>query len=109
MRAEVISDAEGRFLGVRNMWTFDEAYSAFQSLNSNSKHDGKPDPDKLAELARTNLESLVDFGCLTATKANGAKVEFASPTDPELISSEGRLTLSFVLPTKVPMKQPKVQ
>jgi ABC-type uncharacterized transport system substrate-binding protein len=56
----------------------------------------------------TNLESLVDFGYFTSAKANGTKVDFASPVDPELISAEGRLTLNFVLPTKAPMKLPKL-
>ena len=107
-RAEVISDADGKFTGIRHLWTFDEAYSAFQTLNLDSKRDGKPDPDKLAELARTNLESLVEFGYFTAVKANGVKVEFALPVEPELTLDEGRLTLRFVLPAKTQVKQPKV-
>jgi ABC-type uncharacterized transport system substrate-binding protein len=107
-RTEVISDADGKLTGIRHLWTFDEAYTAFQTLNLDSKRDGKPDPDKLAELARTNLESLVEFGYFTAAKANGAKVEFAPPVEPALTLDEGRLTLRFILPTKTVVKQPKV-
>src|SRR5690349_12717399 len=102
MRMDILSDAAGAFTGIQHRWTFDQAYSAFKTLNLDSKHDGKPDPDKLAAMARTDLESLVEFNFFTAVKANGAKVAFAPPMNPELTFADGRLTLTFILPTKAP-------
>src|SRR4051794_11536504 len=80
-RSEVVFDAEGKLTGFRHTWTFDPAYSAFAVTGLDSHGDGKPDPDKLAELAKTNVESLEEWGYFTAAKVNGTSVEFARPAE----------------------------
>jgi ABC-type uncharacterized transport system substrate-binding protein len=103
-RSEIVFGADGRLSGFRHTWLFDPAYSAFAVMGLDNDHDGKPDPDKLAELAKTNVESLDEFGYFTAVKVNGAKVAFGSPQEYDLGFSDGRLTLHFLLPLTRPAK-----
>ena len=63
-QSEVVFDAEGKFIGFRHTWTFDPAYSAFAVAGLDTHKDGKPDPDKLAELAKTNVASSEEWGLL---------------------------------------------
>ena len=107
-RSEVVFDGEGKLAGFRHTWTFDPAYSAFAVAGLDSHRDGKPDPDKLAELAKTNIESLEEWSYFTAAKVNGAQVEFARPTDYNQTYDQGQLTLRIFLPLKALVKAPKI-
>src|SRR3954453_7199235 len=55
-RSALVFD-EGKLMGFHHTWTFDPAYSAIAVMGLDSHHNGKPDPDQLAELARTYVES----------------------------------------------------
>jgi ABC-type uncharacterized transport system substrate-binding protein len=101
-KAEVIYDGQGNMLGVNHVWTFDEQYSAFATMGFPKTADGKFDPAKLAELAKVNVESLVDFDYFTQAKANGRKLEFASPQNYRIEHHGNALTLFLSLPLKRP-------
>lgn len=107
-KAEIVFDEAQRFAGIRHSWTFDEAYSALMTINLDADKDGAPDADRLAELAKTNLASIAEFGFFTHAKANGKPVAFGMPEAPRQTFSEGRLHLEFMLPVKTPMALPKV-
>jgi ABC-type uncharacterized transport system substrate-binding protein len=107
-KSELVFDAGRKLAGIRQTWTFDEAYSAYMTINLDSKHDGVPDPDKLADLARTNLTSIAEFGFFTQAKANGKEVAFGPPEAPVQTFANRRLTLQFLLPLKTPIPPPKV-
>jgi len=107
-RSEVVFDPEDKLIGFRHTWTFDPAYSAFAVAGLDSHGNGKPDPDKLAELAKTNVESLEEWGYFTAAKVNGTQAAFAPPTDYSQTYDQGQLTLRFFLPLKTPVKAPKI-
>lgn len=100
-RAELLYEG-GKVRAVRHHWTFDEGYSAVAVQGLDANGDGKTTPDELAELARTNVESLVDFGYFTALKANGAKQRFGPPTNARMVYEKGQVTLSFDLPLNNP-------
>jgi ABC-type uncharacterized transport system substrate-binding protein len=106
-RSDVLFDTNGRFTGVQHSWTFDPAYSAFAVLGLDNDGDGKPDTDKLTEMAKSNIESIQEFGYFTAAKINGGKAEFDPPRDYVATYSNSRVTLHFVLPLRTPVK-PKV-
>lgn len=103
-RSEVLFDVVGRLTGFQHTWTFDPAYSAFATLGLDTNRDGKPDPDKLRELAKTNISSMEEFGYFTVAKVNGLKAAFEAPTDYEISFGDSRLTLRFTLPLKTPAK-----
>lgn len=101
-RAEILYGPNGTVTGLKHVWSFDEAYSAYitQGLDKNS--DGKLTPDELAELAKVNMESLPDVGFFTIAKANGKTQEFVTPTDAALAFDNKILTLTYILPLKTP-------
>jgi ABC-type uncharacterized transport system substrate-binding protein len=101
-KAEVIYDGKGNVLGVNHVWTFDESYSAFATMGFPKGLDGKFLPDKLAELAKVNVESLVDFKYFTDGKSGGRKIEFAAPQNYRLEHHDNALTLFLTLPLKTP-------
>jgi ABC-type uncharacterized transport system substrate-binding protein len=99
-KAEVIYDGKGNVLGVNHVWTFDETYSAFATMGFPKTADGKFEPAKLAELAKVNIESLVDFGYFTEGKSAGRKVEFGAPQNYRVEHHNNALTLFLTLPLK---------
>jgi ABC-type uncharacterized transport system substrate-binding protein len=101
-RAEVAYGPDGRVTGVRHAWTFDEAYSAYVTQGLDANKDGKLTSDELADLAKVNTESLVEFDYFTVLKAGGAKQVFLPPREPAMSFEAGRATLTFVLPLRAP-------
>jgi ABC-type uncharacterized transport system substrate-binding protein len=101
-RSEIVFDRDHKLSAIRQTWTFDQEYSAFAVLGLDTHRDHKPDSDKLAELARTNLASLAEWNWFTGLKVNGVKAIFVPPVEPSQTYADGRLTLSFLLPLKVP-------
>ncbi len=102
VRSEVVFGPEGRILGVRHAWEFDEMYSAFavQGLGKNGK---PPSREELAPLAKTNVESLAEFDYFTYAKQNNAKAAFKAPEDVYLEANDKKIvTLHFFLPLETP-------
>lgn len=107
VRSEVVFGPEGKILGVRHAWEFDEMYSAFavQGLGKNGK---PPTREELAPLAKTNVESLAEFDYFTYGKQNGAKAAFKPPQDVFLEANDKKIvTLHFFLPLETPVAATK--
>ncbi|HXW70731.1 MAG TPA: DUF1007 family protein [Methylocella sp.] len=99
-RAEVVFNGAGEIAAIRNDWTFDEMYSAFVTEGQ-----GSPEQlltkEELAPLAKTNVESLEEFGYFTYAKAGGQNLEFSAPVDYSLEEREDKhVVLRFTLPLK---------
>jgi ABC-type uncharacterized transport system substrate-binding protein len=107
VRSEVVFGPDGKILGVRHAWEFDEMYSAFavQGLGKNGK---PPTREELAPLAKTNVESLAEFEFFTFAKQGGAKLKFKEPIDVTLDADEKKIvTLRFLLPLETPVAAQK--
>ena len=95
---------DGKISGIEAAWMFDDMYSSFaiQGLGDPDKILTK---DELAPLAKTNVDSLAEFGWFTVGKTGGKAVLFGDPVDYWLEESADKLiTLHFTLPLKVPSK-----
>ncbi|WP_018262051.1 DUF1007 family protein [Methylobacterium sp. WSM2598] len=101
-RSEIVLDEARALKGLRLTWTFDPDYSAFAVLNLDSRRDGVPDPDKLAELARARVAALAETGYYVQAKLNGRLLAFAAPQDARAEFRDGRLTLFFTLAPAAP-------
>jgi ABC-type uncharacterized transport system substrate-binding protein len=102
-QSELIYDASANLTGVRHHWTFDENFSTFAVQGLDSKKDGKYTREDLADLAKTNVESLNEFGFFSSGKSSGKKLEFSDPKDQWLEFTNKKLTLHFFLPLKAPV------
>jgi ABC-type uncharacterized transport system substrate-binding protein len=103
-KATILYDPSGRITALRQGWTFDEAYSAYAVQGFEKGPDGKLAPEKMAELAKINIESLAEQGFFTNAKANGAKLTFAEPVNYATSFDNNVLTLTFDLPLRSPTK-----
>lgn len=102
-KAEVLYAPDGKVTGVRHIWSFDEAYSAYITQGLDKNGDGILSQDELADLAKVNMDSLPDVGFFTVAKANGKVQEFGTPTEAKLNFDDKKiLTLTYVLPLKQP-------
>lgn len=91
---------DGRLVGLRHAWTFDEGYTmmAIEGLDTNG--DGNYDRDELSELAQVNIDGLKEFDYFNYAKLGDAPLEFGAPEDYWLEYKGGILTLHFTLPLK---------
>ena len=103
-KAVIVYDGSGRVTSLRHSWVFDEAYSAYAVQGFEKGPDGKLAPDKMAELAKINVESLAENRYFTLAKGNGAKLGFEPPRNYGTSYENGALTLNFELPVKVSAK-----
>jgi ABC-type uncharacterized transport system substrate-binding protein len=107
VRSEVVFAPDGKILGLRQAWEFDEMYSAFavQGLGK----DGKPPTrEELAPLAKTNVESLKEFEYFTFAKQGNAQLKFKEPVETTLESDDRKIvTLRFFLPLETPVSAKK--
>lgn len=102
--SEVLFSPSGMVTGVRHAWRFDDMYSAFV-LQGLGPEGTVLTREQLAPLAKTNVESLAEFGYFTVVKAAGKQVEFDPPVDYWIEESQDKLvTLHFTLPLKTPAR-----
>lgn len=102
-RAEIVFDQQGRLSAVRHIWQFDEAFTAYATLNLDEDNDGQLTQEELEPLARTNVESLAEFDFFTWLKASQRKAAFLPPDEYFLQFHGTRLTLYYTLPLATPL------
>jgi ABC-type uncharacterized transport system substrate-binding protein len=103
-KSTVVYAPDGRAIGVRHAWTFDDMFSTFAVQGLESKEKGVYTREELQPLAKVNVESLKEFDFFTFAKANGKKASFVDPVEYHLEYKDSVLTLHFLLPFKEPVK-----
>ncbi|GGF81819.1 ABC transporter substrate-binding protein [Azorhizobium oxalatiphilum] len=103
MRSTLLFDASGNLTGVKQDWTFDEAFTAFALQGFPKDASGNYAKEVLAPLAEVNVTSLKEFDYFVRGKTPKAKIAFKDPTDYSLTFANDTLTLHFVLPVEKPV------
>jgi ABC-type uncharacterized transport system substrate-binding protein len=98
--SEVLYTADGTLAGVRHAWTFDDMFSAYALQGISHVRKGQYTREELASLAKTNVDSLKEYGYFTFVRADGKKLKFADAVDYWLEYKDAALTLHFTLPLK---------
>ena len=88
----MIFQPDGKIAAIRNSWMFDDMYSAF-AVQGLAKDGQLATKEQLAPLAKTNVESLAEFGYFTFAKNAGAENRFRAAAA-IIRSKSGRTSLS---------------
>lgn len=103
-RSQVVFDAKGQIVAVRQIWRFDDAFSAFASQGLDKNGDGILTVEELQPLAKVNVDSLKDYEYFTFLRVGGRRFGFKIPTEYWLQSADGYLTLFYTLDLMQPIK-----
>jgi ABC-type uncharacterized transport system substrate-binding protein len=101
-RAEIVFGDAGKITGIRHIWQFDEAFSAFAVQGLDTDNDGKLTDAELAPLAKVNVESLQEYDFFTVLKVGSKREVLVPPKEYWLDFHGGRLTLFYTLPLSKP-------
>ncbi len=101
--AEIVFDASGKITAIRNIWQFDDAFTAFAVQGLDANNDGELSDDELQPLAKVNIDSLSEYEFFTWLTVGETTYKFVPPTEYWLEFYNSRLTLFFTLPLEEPV------
>jgi ABC-type uncharacterized transport system substrate-binding protein len=102
-KAEIVFDEQQHITAVRNIWQFDEAFTAFAIQGLDTDADGNLSDVELAPLAQENVEALAAYEFFTYLVVGERKHAFMPPREYWDELHDGRLTLTFLLPLEEPV------
>lgn len=88
---------------VRNIWRFDEMFSASVVLDYDKNSDLKLDEGELGEIGSTVLESLADYSYYTFVTAGGKAVDFGKPEAIHVTYENQQIMMFFSMKPKSSM------
>ncbi|KPF46253.1 DUF1007 family protein [Rhizobium sp. AAP43] len=103
-RLEIVAADDGTLKELRNVWRFDDVFSASVLMDYDKNSDLKLDPSELKEIADTIRESLGDYGYFTFITKDGQPAEVARPEVFNVDYRENQLLVFFVAHPKTPLK-----
>jgi nickel/cobalt exporter len=101
-KATIVFDDAGQVTGIRNSWTFDEAYSAWAVQGLDTNLDGVVSREELQPLADDNMQGLGEYSYYTFAGEGPDNLAFASGSNASMEYSGGRQTLSFDVAVDLP-------
>ncbi|MEA3533542.1 DUF1007 family protein [Rhizobium sp. CC-YZS058] len=102
-RLEIVSDDSATVTELRNVWRFDDLFSASVLLDFDKNSNGTLDPDELAEVGQTVLDSLAEYNYYTTISDNGKQVKVAKPSEITADFKDNQLLLIFAAKPAEPL------
>ena len=96
-RLEVVAGDDGTVSELRNVWRFDEMFSASVVMDFDKNSNAALDPDELAEVGQTVLESLEEFSYYTTITEDGKTIKVAKPDAINVDYKDGQLLMFFTV------------
>ncbi|MEW9614099.1 DUF1007 family protein [Shinella sp. S4-D37] len=96
-RLEVVAGEDGTVSELRNVWRFDEMFSASVVMDFDNNSNAALDPDELADVGRTVLESLEEFSYYTTITEDGKAIKVARPDAINVDYQDGQLLMFFTV------------
>jgi ABC-type uncharacterized transport system substrate-binding protein len=94
----VLFDESGQPSAIREVWLFDEYYSAFAVEGLDEDGDGEPDRAGLAALLQENMTNLEAYDYFTRIESDGVPVPIGPATEMSSQMHGDRLQMTFVVP-----------
>ncbi len=102
-RLEVVADDKGFISELRNVWRFDDVFSASVVMDFDKNGNATLDPDELEEVGKTVRTSLGDYSYYTTLAADGAPVKVTPPDVIHVDYQDGQLLMFFAVKPSSPM------
>ncbi|MDQ0321889.1 ABC-type uncharacterized transport system substrate-binding protein [Pararhizobium capsulatum DSM 1112] len=96
-RLEIVSDDKQEISELRNVWRFDELFSASVVMDFDKNSNAELDPDELQEIGQTVLDSLQEYNYYTTIFDNGKTVKVNKPESMVADYKDGQLLLMFAV------------
>jgi ABC-type uncharacterized transport system substrate-binding protein len=96
-RLEVVASDDGTIAELRNVWRFDEMFSSSVIMDFDQNANLTLDPEELAEVGRTVLESLEEFDYYTTLTEDGKSIKVGKPDAINVDFKDGQLLMFFTL------------
>lgn len=103
VKVEAVFNGSGQVVGLRELWIFDELYTAFAAGGLDADGDGEADEDKIADLLNANMTSLKDYDYFTSVLLDEQPVKLATAGDASAWVDNDRLRMRFFLPFAEPV------
>lgn len=94
-KTKIIFNDAGEVIGIENSWTFDEAFSAWQTAELDVNGDGITSTEEMADLAKENINGLAEYGFYTYAGEGSATLPLASTNNARFVYENGRSTFTF--------------
>jgi ABC-type uncharacterized transport system substrate-binding protein len=102
-RLEIVSDEKNEISELRNVWRFDDLFSASVVMDFDKNSNAELDPDELQEIGQTVLDSLQEYNYYTTISDNGKTVKVNKPESIVADYKDGQLLLMFAVKPAEPM------
>ncbi len=96
-RLEVVAGEDGTVSELRNVWRFDDMFSASVVMDFDKNSNAKLDAEELAEVGQTVLESLEEFSYYTTITEDGKTIKVAKPDAINVDYKDGQLLMFFTV------------
>jgi ABC-type nickel/cobalt efflux system permease component RcnA/ABC-type uncharacterized transport system substrate-binding protein len=94
-KARISFNEAGELVAIHNSWTFDAAFSVWQTQGLDTNGDGITSSEEMQELADENVRGLADYGFYTLVGEGDESVRLASMDNGRFVYEDGRSTLEF--------------
>ena len=104
MAVDVLFDKDGAIIGLKEVWLFDEFYTAYAIESTDKVKKGAPAQEKLVELLNINLRNLAKHDYFTKVRVGKEAVAVGTAKDASSRMFGARLEMTFTLPFKAPVQ-----
>jgi ABC-type uncharacterized transport system substrate-binding protein len=104
LAVDVLFDKNGAVIGLKEVWLFDEFYTAYAIESADKVKKGAPPQEKLVELLNINLRNLAKFDYFTKVRVGQTPIALGTATEASSRMFGARLEMTFTLPFKAPVE-----
>lgn len=102
-KMEIVGDADGKLVAIRNIWQMDELFSTSVVLDFDKNANNVLDDAELEAVGQTVRESIAEWGFYTFVRTGGRDVKMQPPADIRTLYENGQLLMFFEMPTAEPI------